>query len=673
MSAATTVRRTAERRAAKLRREIAHHRKRYYVDDDPDIADAGYDALERELIEIETRWPELQTPDSPTLRVGGEPAEGFETFRHSSPMLSLDNAYNAEDLRQWEARLLRATDDVRPTYMVEPKVDGVSVAVHYRDGVLERGVTRGDGRTGEVITDNVRTIRSIPLRLTRPVGLLAVRGEVFLPRTVFEQINRDRAERKEPLYANPRNAAAGQLRRLNSRITATRRLDCFFYGLVDSDEPLPASHGKRLELLRELGLRTNRDNERCTDLDGVLDYFDRLAKRRRDLDYQIDGVVLKVDELALRDVAGATSKFPRWAVALKYPAEQATTCVERIVIQVGRTGKLTPVAELAPVQLAGTTVSRATLHNEGEVKRKDVREGDTVLIEKAGEIIPQVVKVIESARPAGAKPFRMPKRCPVCGSAAVREEGEAARLCTNVACPAQRRERLLHFAGRGAMDIQGLGEALVEQLDAGEIVRDVADLYALEQEALAGLERMGRKSAANLLDQIEASKRRPLARLLTGLGIRHVGDGAARVLARQFGSLARLSAATADELVAVDEIGPKTAEALRQFFEQPANRELLMRLERAGVRIDADVADPSPRADGPFAGKSVVLTGTLPGRSRQEARALVESLGGRVSGSVSRKTDLVVAGESAGSKLERARELGIEVLDPDEFEKRIEG
>jgi DNA ligase (NAD+) len=560
-----------------------------------------------------------------------------------------------------------------PSYVVEPKVDGLSIAVSYRDGILERGLTRGDGRFGEDVTANVRTIRSIPLRLTRPVSRLEARGEVFMPRAAFAGLNRRREEAGEPAFANPRNAAAGAVRLLDPRITAERRLDCFFYALVEDTDGMPVTHEAGLARLRELGLRTNPLNEPCPDLESVLDYYGRVQAQRASLDYEIDGVVVKVDDLALREESGATSKFPRWAVALKYPAEQATTRVREIRIQVGRTGKLTPVAELEPVKLAGTTVSRATLHNEDEVRRKDVRVGDTVLIEKAGEIIPRVIKVVETRRPSGTRRFRMPEQCPVCDSAAIREEDEVARYCTNVACPAQLREKLLHFASRRGMDIQGLGEALVEQLTTRELVRDVADLYRLEADELAGLDRMGEKSAANLIDRIRGSKDRPPHRLLYGLGIRHVGERASRLLSRRFGGLSALAEVTADELEALDEIGPKTAAAVQTFMEQPSNRELIQRLAAAGVDISAAPEEAPPSGTGPLAGKTVVVTGTLPGQTRASARERIESLGGRVASSVSSRTDLVVAGADAGSKLEKARRLGVEVIGPDEFVRLAAG
>jgi DNA ligase (NAD+) len=674
----------ARTRVEKLRGLIDYHRKRYYVDDDPEISDAEYDLLERELRELEDVHPELVTPDSPTQRVGGQPSEEFETFHHATPLLSLDNAYTRAELEEWEERLRRRLDGASSTYTVEPKVDGLSIAIHYRDGILERGVTRGDGSVGEDVTPNVRTIRSVPLRLTRAVPFVEARGEVYMPRTAFEELNRQRVADSMPPFANPRNSAAGSVRLLDPRITAERKLNCFFYALAAYSEGAgPETHQASLELLRDLGLRTNPLGERCDDLDQVQAYIERLEKTRHDLDYDIDGVVVKVERFDQRELAGSTSKFPRWAVAFKYPAEQATTRVRDIVIQVGRTGALTPVAELEPVQLAGTTVARATLHNEEEVQRKDVRVGDTVLIEKAGEIIPQVVKVIESKRPRDSRPFEMPRACPVCGSDVLKEEGEVASRCTGVSCPAQRREMLRHFAGRSAMDIQGLGDALVEQLLRREMVRDVAGLYRLDPEELAGLERMGAKSAANLLAQLEVSKTRPFRRLLHALGIRHVGERASRVLADAYGSFDLLQEATEEELQAIDEIGPKTARSIRAFLDQPANRELLGRLREAGVKPEVSAGEAPPRGaqdateDGstgsPFLRKTVVLTGALPGRSREEAKALVEARGGRVAGSVSSKTDMVVAGEGAGSKLEKARKLGVAVIDPEEFERLLSG
>jgi DNA ligase (NAD+) len=662
-----------KRRAAELKELIAHHRKLYYVDNDPEISDEEYDRLERELREIEQAHPELVTFDSPTRRVGGEPAEGFETFAHATPLLSLDNVYNEQELQEWQQRLLRAVGKEMTGYVVEPKIDGLSIAVHYKDGILMRGVTRGDGRIGEDVTANVRTIRSIPLRLTRPVASLEARGEVFMPRRAFEELNRARIEQGEQPFANPRNAAAGAVRLLDPRITAARRLDCYFYALPAIAGDAPATHEEGLARLRDLGLRTNPLNEACADLSGVMARFEALQALRDSLDYEIDGVVVKVNDVELQAKAGATSKFPRWAVAMKYPAQQATTRVLSITVQVGRTGKLTPVADLEPVPLAGTTVARATLHNEDEVSRKDVRVGDSVLIEKAGEIIPQVVKVVISKRVPGAESFEMPDSCPVCGSRAVREEGEAARYCSGASCPAQLRERLLHFASRAAMDIQGLGVALVDQLCEQGMVRDAADLYNLNRQELMALERMGEKSADNLLAQIEASKQRPLHNLLFALGIRHVGERAASILAAELRSVEALASTEPDKLVELDEIGPKTAAAVSHFFDQPHNRELVERLSNAGLTLKPSTtpADLADAVRSPFSGKTVVLTGALPGRSRREAKELIESLGGRVAGSVSRKTDLVIAGEGAGSNLDKARRLGLRIISAQEFDRAL--
>lgn len=661
-------------RAAELRELIAHHRRKYYRDDAPEISDADYDALERELRSIEERHPELKTPDSPSVNVGGEPSDAFVNVRHRSPLLSLDNVLSVEELRAWEERLTRAAGRPPGRLVVEPKVDGLSMALWFRDGVLERAITRGDGVVGEDVTANVRTIRAVPARLARPVKFLEARGEVFMPRDSFRALNQSRAEAGLAPFANPRNAAAGSVRLLDAGVTASRRLDVFCYLLADIDgEPPPPSHAEGLARLQELGLRVNPLNATCGSLDEAIARIETIRERRERLEYEIDGAVVKVDDLAVQRQAGATSKFPRWAVAFKYPPEQATTVVRAIVVQVGRTGALTPVAELEPVVLAGTTVSRATLHNEDEVARKDVRVGDTVVIEKAGEIIPQITHVLLERRPEGSAPFEMPRRCPVCGSEAVREEGEVASRCTGAACPAQRREMILHFASRPGMDVQGLGDALVDQLLAREMVKDVADLYELGADALADLDRMGKKSAANLVKELDASKSRPLHRLLYALGIRHVGERAARVLASTFGSVDALREADAARLEATPEIGPKTAAAVLTFFEQPINRDLIQRLARAGLRMEALPEELRAAADlgAAWNGRTFVLTGTLPTMSRDEAKQKIETLGGRVSGSVSKKTDFVVAGEDAGSKLDKARELGVRIVDAEEFARML--
>jgi DNA ligase (NAD+) len=661
-------------RAQALREQIAHHRRKYYVDNAPEVADAEYDALERELEAIEAEHPQLITPDSSSLRVGGEPSDAFVNVRHHTPLLSLDNAYSEEELRAWDERLTRAVGRSVGRYVVEPKVDGLSIALWYREGFLDRAVTRGNGIVGEDVTANVRTIHSIPERLSRPVPFLEARGEIFMPRGSFQALNETRRSAGEPPFANPRNAAAGSLRLLDTGITSSRRLDGFFYALAEivGDDP-PHTHSQGLALLEALGLSVNPLNAICRSLDEVMAGIDAIRGLRKRLEYEIDGAVVKADDLELQRRAGSTSKFPRWAVAYKYPPEQAQTRVLDIVVQVGRTGTLTPVAELAPVVLAGTTVSRATLHNEDEVARKDVRVGDTVVIEKAGEIIPQVMRVLTERRAKRTKRFLMPKVCPVCGSQAVREEGEVASRCTGVSCPAKRREALLHFASRPGMDIQGLGDALVDQLLAKELVNDVADVYGLGPGALASLSRMGKKSAANVIGEIEASKARPLHRLLFALGIRHVGERAARVLASSVGSIEALEQAPLAALEAIPEIGPKTAAAVRTFFDQSRNRELIRRLVEAGVGTEAAEGELAPtRPQGSaLGGKTVVLTGTLPGVSREEAKARIEGLGGRVSGTVSKKTDFLIAGDDPGSKLEKAVGLGVRIVGPEEFARMV--
>lgn len=657
-------------RADELRELIAHHRRKYYGDDAPEISDSEYDALERELKAIETEHPEIVTADSTSQTVGGEASDTFVNVRHRAPLLSLDNAYSEADLRAWDERLARALGRAPGSYVVEPKIDGFSIALWYRGGVLERAITRGDGTIGEDVTANVRTIQSIPAHLSAPVRFVEVRGEIFMPRASFQALNAARQEAGLPPFANPRNAASGSVRLLDAGVTASRKLDAFFYVLGEMEgEDRPGTHWDGLARIAALGLRVNPLNVVCATLVEVSEAIETIRRVRETLDYETDGAVVKLDDVELQRRAGATSKFPRWAVAYKFPPEQAATVVRDIVVQVGRTGALTPVAELAPVLLAGTTVSRATLHNEDEVARKDVRVGDTVIIEKAGEIIPQVTRVVLDKRPKDSAAFVMPRRCPACGSDAVREEGEVASRCTGVSCPAKRREALLHFASRPGMDIQGLGDALVDQLLAKELVEDVATVYGLTAETLAGLERMGKKSAANVVREIEASKARPLHSLLYALGIRHVGERAARTLASSLRSLDALGAASEEALEAVAEIGPKTAAAVVTFFAQPRNRELVRRLAEAGVRVEAspeEIILPPPSTS-PFSGKTVVLTGALPGMSREEAKARVESLGGRVSGSVSKKTDFVVAGDEPGSKLEKAVALGVRVLGPEEF------
>jgi DNA ligase (NAD+) len=657
---------TIEREIESLREEIRRHEELYYVNDNPEISDAEYDALFARLKQFEEEHPEFITPDSPTQRVGGRPAEGFNEYVHRRPMLSLDNSYNIEDLRAFDERCRRLADGRAFEYVAELKIDGLSISLHYQDSLLVRGVTRGDGRVGEDVTQNARTIRSIPLRLKtgdkKLEAEIEVRGEAYLSRSTFEKINAEREEEGSPRFANPRNAAAGTIRQLDPKIVAARRLDMFAYDVITGERKPFASHWDALNWLERAGFRVNEQRALCASIDEVIDFCNRMEEKRDKLSYEIDGVVVKVNSTALQDEFGATTKAPRWAIAYKYPARQATTQVLSIVVQVGRTGALTPVANLEPVQLAGTTVSRATLHNEDEIKRLDVRIGDWVLIEKSGEIIPKVLKVVESRRTGDEKKFRMPKKCPVCGGVISRPEGEVVSRCVAADCPAQLKARLLHFASRRAMRIEGLGDALVEQLVEKKIVSDVGDLYRLKQEDVAELERMAEKSASNLMAQIEASKARDLPQLIYGLGIRHVGERTAGILARQFRSLERLSRASLEEIDDIHEIGMTVAQSVRDWFDDAGNVYLCERLRAAGVRTEM-AGGAGEVHDENFAGKQFVLTGKLETLTRDEARALIEARGGRVTSSVSKKTDYVVAGEDAGSKLDKAQSLGVNVID----------
>ncbi|MDQ5845357.1 MAG: NAD-dependent DNA ligase LigA [Acidobacteriota bacterium] len=658
----------------KLREEIRRHEELYYVRDDPEVSDAEYDKLLESLQELEQQHPEYITPDSPTQRVGGRPAQGFAEVVHRRPMLSLDNSYNIEELRAFDQRCQRLAEGRPLDYVAEMKIDGLSLSLHYEDQVLARGVTRGDGRIGEDVTQNARTIRSIPLKLgakAKPIANeIEVRGEVFIPRKVFERINAEQEELGQPRLANPRNAAAGTIRQLDSRKVAARKLDMFAYDLLAGDRKPFATHWQSLDWMEQAGFRVNPNRALCSSIEQVIDFAARMESQRDDLDYEIDGLVVKVNSTALQDEFGTTNKAPRWAIAYKYAARQATTKVLAITVQVGRTGALTPVANLEPVSLAGTTVSRATLHNPDEVKRLGIRIGDWVLIEKGGDVIPKVLKVIESKRTGDEKVFRMPRKCPVCGGEISRPEGEVVSRCVAADCPAQLKGRLLHFASRRAMRIEGLGEALVDQLVASGKVRDAGDLYSLTLEDVAGLERMATKSASNLLAQIEASKQRDLSNLVYALGLRHVGDRTATTLARQFGSLDALSKATVEELDDVPEIGLTVAESVRDWFEDEGNLQLCRRLEAAGVRTKMERSREP--ADERFSGRQFVLTGTLDAFTRVEAQAAIETRGGRVTSSVSKKTDYVVAGAEAGSKLDKATSLGVTVVDEKAFKKMLE-
>lgn len=649
----------ARRRAAELRELVEHHEDLYYRKGKPEISDREFDRLLAELAELEAAHPELATPDSPTRRVGGEPIEGFAQVRHEPPMQSLDNTYSLEELREWDARLARLAPDAARRYVAELKIDGVSISLLYEDGRFVRGATRGNGVVGDDVTENLRTIRALPLRLKGKVPpRLLVRGEVYLPRSVFARLNRQREEEGLPLFINPRNSAAGAIRLLDSREVARRRLSALVYQIADGVEA--KSHGHALKRLAGWGFPVHDGWRECPTLADVEGFIGEWRERRRGLDFDTDGVVVKIDDLALRERLGSTAKSPRWAVAYKYEPEQGRTVVEAIRVQVGRTGVLTPVADLAPVFVGGTTVRRATLHNYEDLSRKDVRVGDTVLIERGGDVIPKVVEVVLEARPKGARPFEMPERCPECGEQVVRIEGEVALRCVNPACPAVVAETIRHFVGRNAMDIEGLGDERIDQLLKEGLLHDVPDLYRLDRDRLAALEGWGERSADNLLASIDASRRRDLPHLLFALGIRHVGERIAKLLANHFGSLDALAAASEGELTEVAEIGPKVAASIRAFFSDPHQRARLAALAEAGVEPPAIARATGPR---PLAGRTIVLTGRLEGFTREEATARLERLGARVASSVSKKTDYVVAGEEAGSKLDKARALGVPVLD----------
>jgi DNA ligase (NAD+) len=657
----------AQQRLTELRELIHRHDYLYYVEARPELSDAEYDALMRELTSLETDFPELVTPDSPTQRVAGAPVDLFRPVEHRVAMLSLDNATTAEQLREFEARLARLLPGTRITYVCEPKIDGLSIALLYERGRFVRGATRGDGRVGEDVTANLRTIRSIPVALRGRLAQapeLEVRGEVYIPRAHFARLNQTLEDAGESVFANPRNAAAGAVRQKDPRITAQRPLDIFVYHLGLGGELGIASHAEGIEALREAGFRTNPRTERADSIDAVLDYCARLEAERDSLGYDADGAVVKVDSLEHQRRLGSTAHHPRWAIAFKFAARQATTTVETIEVGVGKTGILTPVAQLTPVELAGVTIRNVSLHNEDEIRRKDVRVGDTVLIERAGDVIPYVVQVVVSKRPPGVEPFRFPETCPACGGVAFRPDGEAYWRCMNTACPAQLKERLRHFASRRAMDIEGLGEAAVDQLVDTGLVKDFADLYRLTVEQVAVLERFADKSARNLVEAIAASRTRGLARLLNALGIRMVGERVAQLLAYRFGSLERLAEASTEELGEVHGIGGEIARSVGTFFADPTNRRLIERLSAAGV-----VTQEAGTANGPkpLAGQSFVLTGTLSTLTRDQAKDLILRLGGRVTGSVSKKTRFVVAGEEPGSKVDDARRLGVTVLDEAAF------
>jgi DNA ligase (NAD+) len=664
------------RKIEKLRDEIRRHEHLYYVLDSPELSDADFDLLMQELKRLEAAHPELITPDSPSQRVGGKPREGFVKVAHSRPMLSLDNAFSEEELRNWDRRVreLAGTDDIE--YVCELKLDGMSLALTYHKGALASGVTRGDGSVGEDVTSNVRTMRSVPLSV--PAWVLSksgvppdfeVRGEVIMPISGFERMNEDREAQGLAKFANPRNAAAGTIRVLEPNIVAQRRLDYFAYFLLVDGKYFPELHSDALKALHALGFKVNRQHALARSLDDVLKFIAQGEQMREKLPYEIDGVVIKVNSNRVRDRLGFTGKAPRWAIAYKYAARSGVTQVEGIHVQVGRTGKLTPVAELKPVPIGGTTVSRATLHNQDEIERLGVKIGDWVMVERGGDVIPKVVKVIEDkAHPRGHQKFRMPERCPECGGHVVRVEGEADHRCVNANCPAKLRESILHFAARSVMNIEGMGDVMVNQLADHGLVKDVADIYELTKDKLLTLERVGDKSAENLLREIEQSRRLPLERVIYGLGIRFVGERTAEFLAEHFGSMQALLDASREKLEEVDEVGPRIAASIREFFAEPRNRKLVERLGKylnfTGKKRERGTA---------LAGQTFVITGTLANYSRDAAKRLIEDAGGKVTGSVSKKTDYVIAGADPGSKLDKARELGVKIVGEKEMEELAKG
>lgn len=653
-------------RLLQLREQLQKASYAYYVLDNPMMEDAVYDQLYRELQTLEAAHPDLITPDSPTQRVGEKPASEFSSVQHFIPLYSLENAFNLDELRQWQSRWQRLAPDISTAaYVCELKIDGSAIALTYENGLLTRGVTRGDGQTGEDITPNIRTIRSIPLRLNldNPPARLEIRGEVFLPLTEFNRINQAREAKGEALFANPRNAAAGTLRQLDARIVSQRRLQFFAYTLHCPDgEPVITHQWQALEFLNQMGFLVNPHAERCENLERVAEYYEAWQGARQRLKYLTDGVVVKLDDYALQDRLGFTQKFPRWAIALKYPAEEAPTIVKAIEVNVGRTGAVTPLAVMEPVQLAGTTVQRATLHNQDRIASLDIRIGDTVIIRKAGEIIPEVVRVMKELRPHHALPYQMPQHCPACGSPLVRPVGEAVIRCINSSCPAILQRSVIHWASRDALDIQGLGEKAVIALLDNHLIQSIADLYTLTVAQLLTLDRFAQKSAEKLVNAIQASQQQPWARVLFGLGIRHVGQVNAKLLAQQFSSVERISNAKVSELAGVYGIGEEIAQAVFDWFHTPANLALIAQLQEQGFVLSQSEPAQTAAIASVVAGKTFVLTGTLPSLKRQEAQQLIETAGGKVSSSVSQKTDYVVAGEAAGSKLEKAQTLNVAIL-----------
>ncbi len=655
-----------------LREQINYHNYRYYVLDSPQISDAEYDRLFDQLVELEKRYPELITPDSPTQRVGAAPLQEFKTVRHSLPMLSLNKATSDEEFLDFHRRVLELSGvgEKRIKYTVEPKFDGLAVELIYRKGILAVGSTRGDGVVGEDVTQNLKTIKTIPLRLfgKNLPELIEVRGEVIMNKDDFERLNREREKAGEALFANPRNAAAGSVRQLDSKITSSRPLNMFAYGTGRVEGKKLTNHWESIQFLKDLGFKVSQYVELCQNVDQVKAYYHRLAKIRNDLPYEIDGIVIKVNEFALQEKLGELSRSPRWAVAWKFPPQQETTRVKDIIVSVGRTGALTPVAMLEPVRVGGVEVSRATLHNEDEVQKKDVRIGDTVVIQRAGDVIPEVVKVIHSRRTGKEKKFIMPQRCPVCGSRVERPEGEAIHRCTGIACPAQIKENLAHFVSKGAMDMDGLGYKFLEQMVDKKLIKDQADLYFLKKEDVMKMDRMGDKLAENILSAIDKSRRPSLTNLIYALGIRNVGYHLAGVLAKNFKSIDNLARQSVEDLTRVHEIGPIVAQSIYNFFHNPKNLKILEKLKKGGVKFPTEKAEAKKT---PLSGKTFVLTGGLDSFTRDEARKIIEDLGGRVSSSVSKNTDFVVVGKDPGSKYDKALKLGVKTINEEEFKKLI--
>lgn len=662
-----TKRQDAKISIEKLKKQIEEYNRLYYVENKPVISDKKYDELLEELIRLEKKYPEFKAPDSPTQRVGGEATEGFKTAKHIAPMLSMDNTYSADEIRDFHERVKKSLGVKKVEYVVELKVDGASISLVYRDGRLERGVTRGDGREGDDVTTNIKTIKSIPLSLEDAPKLIEIRAEVYIPEKEFLLLNKEKDKKGEEPFANPRNAAAGSLKLLDPKIVHKRRLNIFVHGAGAIEGAKIESQYELYQFMKSSNMRVNPEVAKFYDIESVIKYCSEWEKKKKKLDYHVDGMVIKVNSFKYQNKLGATTKSPRWMIAYKFPAERKKTKLLNIKVQVGRTGTLTPVAILKPVHIAGTTVSRSTLHNMDEIERKDIRIGDEVLVEKSGEIIPQVIEVVKTKRTGQEKKFRMPKACPVCGSKTVKYEGEVAIRCENVSCEAQLKEKILHFASRNAMDIEGLGEAIVEQLVAKKMIRDYGDLYHIKLEKIRALERFAEKSAQNLIDAIRKSKGNELSRLIFALGIRHVGVHAAWILSQMHGSVENIAKQSVEKLQAIREIGPVMAESIHAFFKNKDNLKVLEKMKKAGVKMAEKVA----KAKGIFSGKTVVLTGSLSSMTRNDAEEFVRKQGGQASSSVSKETDLVVVGTEPGSKYDKAKKLGVKIIDEKEFKKMI--